>query len=255
MKPNLLFLLIIWSLSFPVYAVQFTVAPVKLKLFPEQKSTVLKLINRDDQAVKVQVYVRTWSQDETGSDIHQETSELIVYPKILTIEGHQERPLRIGFQGKWPQQTEQAYRIYVEELRVKDSRESQGISTGITMLLHMSIPAFVMPNQTVSTPQFEIEHIEKRNAVLKVGVRNTGDSHFMVSNIEVNWLDKNGSTLSSQSTQGWYVLPHQRIFFDIPLEKVECLAVQAARINVSVNEQSQTKQIQLPSGHCSSKQK
>jgi fimbrial chaperone protein len=255
MKYNLLFLLIIWSLSFSVHAVQFTVAPVKLKLFPEQKSTVLKLINRDAQTTKVQVYVRAWSQDETGSDIHQETSELIVYPKILTIEGHQERSLRVGFQGKWPPQTEQAYRIYVEELRIKDSRESQGVSTGITMLLHMSIPAFVMPNQTVFPPQFEIEHIEKRDAVLKVGVRNTGDYHFKVSNLEVNWLDKNGSKLSSQSTQGWYVLPHQRVFFDIPLEKAACLATQAAQINVSVNEQLQTKQVQLPSGHCSSKQK
>jgi fimbrial chaperone protein len=185
--------ILLMSLSVPMlaYAAELSVSPTKLKLFPPSPQiTVLNVTNSSDKPVNVQVDVQTWSQDETGQPILQDTSDLIVFPKLLKIEGKTERPIRVGYRGKWPQ-IEQAYRIFVEELPVADPRKAKTL--GISITVRFSVPAFVGYRKTAPMPSFQIEHVEKRESVLKIGVRNTGNSHFPVDNIVADLWDEKGA--------------------------------------------------------------
>ncbi len=199
-------LLMSLSVSMLAYAAELSVSPTKLKLFPKQKFTVLNVTNSSDKPVNVQVDVQTWSQDETGQPILQDTSDLIVFPKLLKIEGKTERPIRVGYRGKWPQ-IEQAYRIFVEELPVADPRKAKTL--GISITVRFSVPAFVGYRKTAPMPSFQIENVEKRESVLKSWVRNTGNSHFTVDNIVADLWDEKGAFLFSQSISGCYVLTAQ----------------------------------------------
>jgi fimbrial chaperone protein len=243
-------LLMSLSVSMLAYATELSVSPIKLKLFPKQKFTVLNVTNSSDKPVNVQVYVQTWSQDETGRPILQYTSDLIVFPKLLKIEGKTERPIRVGYRGKWPR-IEQAYRIFVEELPVTDPRKDKAL--GVSVTVRFSVPAFVMyREETAPRYQFQIENVEKRESVLTIGVRNIGNSHFTVDNIVADLWDEKGAFLFSQSLSGWYVLPHKRNVFEMPLEQPVCLAAHTAKIRVTVKKQSQVGRFQLQGDGCRS---
>jgi len=236
--------------SMLAYATELSVSPTKLKLFPKQKFTVLNITNSSDKPVNVQVSVQTWSQDETGQPILQDTSDLIVFPKLLKVEGKTERPIRVGYRGKWPQ-IEQAYRIFVEELPVTDPRKADTL--GVSVTLRFSVPVFVRyREETAPKPKFQIENVEKRESVLTIGVRNTGNSHFTVDNIVADLWDEKGAFLFSQSISGWYVLPHQRNVFEMSLEQPDCLAAHTAKISVTVQKQYQVGRFQLQADGCSS---
>ena len=243
-------LLMSLSVSMLAYAAQMSVSPTKLKLFPKQKFTVLNVTNKSDKPLNVQVSVQTWSQNETGQPILENTSELIVFPKLLKIEGQTERLIRVGYRGKWPR-IEQAYRIFVEELPVKDPRKDN--TFGVSVTVRFSVPAFVRDREeTAPKHHFQIENVETRESVLKIGMRNIGNYHFTVDNIVADLSDEKGTNLFSQSILGWYVLPHKRNVFEIKLEQPVCLAAHTAKIRVTVKKQTQVGLFQLQSDSCHS---
>jgi fimbrial chaperone protein len=243
-------LLMSLSVSIQAYAAQMSVSPIKLELFPKQQFTSLNVTNQSDEPINVQVSVKNWSQDEMGQTLLQNASDFVAFPKLLKIKGNKEGLIRVGYQGKWPR-VEQAYRIFVEELPIKDPRTDK--SFGVSVTVRFSIPAFVRDRkETAPNPHFQIENVETHDSVLKIGVRNIGNYHFTVDNIVADLSDEKGSNLFSQSISGWYVLPHKRNVFEMNLEPSVCLAAHTAKIRVTVKKQTQVEQFQLQRDSCHS---
>jgi fimbrial chaperone protein len=82
----------------PTYSIagSFRATPLRLFIDAKAKTTVLKITNEGDEKVTAQIDAKTWSQDEAGRDIYGETADIVVFPRITTIEKGETRIIRVG---------------------------------------------------------------------------------------------------------------------------------------------------------------
>ncbi len=226
------------------FATNLTVTPTKVHISPKQKSGVLKIINKQDKAVKLQVFIKAWAQDESGNTQLSDSKNLVVFPKLLSIAAQSERPIRIGFQGELPA-TEQAFRVLIDEL--PDSAVKPGIA--VVMPVRLSVPVFLQNTTEKSAAQLEIFQLKKQGKYLRVGVHNQGTEHVMLKQIEAD-LFQGQQSISQLSKAAWYVLPDAKIFFDIAWDSKLCTAANQAKIRLSWAQQSQVYDLALTEGTC-----
>ena len=95
---TLLCTIIIVLLVFPSmgYSGQWRVAPARVFLDRDAKSTVLTVVNEGDDTILLQGKAMEWSQDSDGKDVYKETKDLIFFPRILTIEKGKQKIIRAG---------------------------------------------------------------------------------------------------------------------------------------------------------------
>jgi len=208
-------------LNHSVSAAGLTVSPTKLHIFPTQKSAVLKLVNKKDKAVRLQVFIKAWSQDDNGKTVLSDSKNLVVYPKLLSIAAKGERPIRVGFQGKFLP-TEQAFRLLIDEL--PDVSKKQGI--GVVMPVRLSIPVFLNNSNQTEKPKFEIFSAQKQGEYLQVSIHNQGSQHFMLKQLKAQLWGRNQSTLDDIEAAGWYVLAQGKVFFNLTWTDKVCQQVQ-----------------------------
>jgi fimbrial chaperone protein len=189
----------------------FKVVPVRLSFDARSKSAVVKITNEGEEKVTVQLDAKTWSQDDAGVDLFEETADILFFPRMATIEKGEERIIRVGYQGK-PTTGEQTYRLFIHELPVVIPGEM-----AIKFALTMSIPIFISPHKEIS--DWRIEEVGLADESLKVKVRNSGNSHLVVSNIKASGLDDSGADAFSRTVSGWYSLPGSTRLYILPASK------------------------------------
>jgi len=241
---SLAFLLILLSTSI-TYAANLIVSPVKLILSPQKHTDILKFTNRDDKPIRLQIFLKSWMQDDQGKTVLADASDLIIYPKLLTIEPYSERPIRLGYQGEWPK-GERAYRIFADEL--PDVGANQGAQ--IIMPLRVSIPIFLHGSEQKSKIRFELVAAEKSRGNLRVAVKNTGLHYFTVAHITAVLSDQQGAAVQTLKAAGWYVLPEKVVFFNLPFDEQTCLDSQVADLSVQVGKVIEDAQFTLASHAC-----
>jgi len=66
-------------LLFPAkgYTGQWRVAPARIFLDREAKSSVITVVNEADEKVNLQGQAMEWTQDAKGKDVYQETTDLV----------------------------------------------------------------------------------------------------------------------------------------------------------------------------------
>ncbi|MDM8546359.1 fimbria/pilus periplasmic chaperone [Candidatus Venteria ishoeyi] len=241
--PLLLLILLLWNT--PIFAANLMVTPTKVDINPKHKSVALKIMNRQNKAVKLQVFIKAWSQDENGKTLLGKSSGLIIYPKLLTIEAQGERPVRVAYQGTWPN-TEQAFRLFIDELPPKNTK--QGI--GVVMPVHLSIPVFLKNNSASGKPSLNIFKLEKTPRYLKIGIHNTGKQHFRINQLQAQLFDKRGKALDTLSKAGWYVLPDGHVFFSLPWKQKICKKARRAKVALTIQNQTTTHALSLSGKDC-----
>ncbi len=83
-----LFCAIFILLIFPAVACsgQWRVAPARIFLDRDAKSSVITVVNDGDEKINLQGKAMEWSQDPEGKDVYQETKDLVFFPRILMID-------------------------------------------------------------------------------------------------------------------------------------------------------------------------
>lgn len=198
-----LFILLCSALFLPSatsWAGSFDVQPVRISF--TAKTRVEKLVVRNLSAgdLTVQIKVFKWVQDNDGKDVYEDTSDLLVFPRILKIPRGEQRLIRLGT-TVGPAIQEGTYRVYVEELPVGDGKAK---GTGVRFALKVGVPLFVSPlerNNRGATGSFTIE---KGKARLRT--ENTGNTHLVIQSITVTGRDDRGEETFSKDLKGWYLL-------------------------------------------------
>lgn len=214
-----------------VSAGSFKVVPIRMFIDGGQKSAVFTVTNEVEERVTIQIGVKAWSQDENGKDIYQPSDELIVFPKIFTIDKKGgEQIVRVAFLGKTApiSKTEIAYRFFFEELPVKKPGE-----TALMFALNMSIPVFIKPTQEAAGSA--IEKVEFSAGALQVRVKNNGNAHLMAGKMIASGLGPTGASLFTKEASGWYVLAGASRVFPIPISKKECLPSKKMTVSVAID--------------------
>jgi fimbrial chaperone protein len=212
-------------LPLAAHAADLRVTPIRLEFDQKTKSGVLTLMNEGQEEIRAQLSVVDWSQDEKGEDVYTESQDITFFPKITAIEPGGKKLVRVGVKQK-PGATEKTYRLFVEEIPRK--KDPKGVT--ITIALRFGVPVFIAPR--AEEPAGEVVKAEVEKGKLRVGVRNSGNVHFMIKSISVTGKDRSGVETFTKELSGWYLLSGKSRLYETEIPGEVCAGL--ASIDVGI---------------------
>jgi fimbrial chaperone protein len=216
-------LLILFLLSSPSLASNFSIMPTSLELSGSSKSGVFSVLNSGDEKLNCQVELKEWNQDADGNDAYTEAKDMVFFPKIMTVDPRSQRAVRIGVKG--PQSLkEKTYRLFVEEIpsqkKITDEKGVEKIAAGLTIAFRYATPIFIKPSQPKESGV--IEHVEMSKGLVKARIWNTGNVHIKLLNVTFLGKGADGKELFSKEVAGWYVLHGVARPYEVTVPKEVC---------------------------------
>lgn len=224
----------------------FNVSPLKIVLSGRSSSALLEITNQSAEPLRLQLSVSSWDQSPTGQMLLQETEAIILFPPLLTIEPGEKRKVRLG--AVTPRDlTEKSYRIVLEELPpLADS--SAPADNQIRVLTRMTIPVFLQPPKRMTSGQ--ISDLTMHHATASFEIRNTGNTHFSVQQIELVGAGATGQPLLTRQIDGWYILAGGTRRYDLPLSTDECRGLRTVSVEAHTDAGPLNARLNLPTEGC-----
>lgn len=228
--------------SGPALAGQFNVSPTRIDLSGPRPSTLVTIHNTGEQPLRFQVSAWSWSQTATSDLDLEPTEDLLVYPSLLEVAPGGTRRVRIGTLIA-PSDTEQSYRVFVEELPpLGDS------GPGVHVLTRASLPAFLLaahpaPHVTIGDPSFA----EKTLAFDAVS---DGNAHVMLQQLRIEGRDGDGQPVFIQNRRGWYLLAGHRQTIEVSLVDATCRGLRTLTIEAETDVGTWDRTVEIEPGMC-----
>ena len=224
----------------------FGVNPTSVALTPAQSTRVMTLRNTGTEPLRFQVGVFQWDEAPDGRTTLSPTTDIILYPPLLTIPPMSERGVRIGTARK-ASNAELTYRIIAEELPSAAIGETAAAS--LTVLTRLSIPVFVRPSTIVT--EGALRDIALREGAASLRVQNSGNVHFLVSSIRVRGLGATGDAVFEREIGGWYVLTGGSRLFSLEVPAADCVRIATLVAEVKIGSSELSDRLVVPSPSCS----
>jgi fimbrial chaperone protein len=209
-----------------LFAGEWRVAPIKLELGSDARSGVISVVNEGTGKFQVQMKAYLWEQDADGKDQLTETKDLIFFPKIMVFEKPEERILRVGI--KSPASTkEKTYRLFIEE--IPEPKKADG--TNIAVAIRFGVPIFVKPLK--KELKGEITKLELIKGDFRITVKNTGNVHFIITEMNIKGKNLKGQETFTKKLNGWYLLNGASRVYSAAIPKQSC--EDTATLAVSIN--------------------
>ena len=221
----------------------FKVTPIKVFLEAKTKTTSFTITNEGEEPITVEISAMSWGQGETGEDRYDATKDLVVFPKVVTLNKGEERLIRLGNQSRASGEREATYRIFAKELPVTKPGE-----IGLRMALQMSIPVFVAPLK--QKKKHEILDSQLSDGKIAFTIRNDGNAHLQVGKILATGLNEGGVEVFSKEASGWYVLAGKSRRFAIEVSREECLRAKRIRIEADVEKTKAQSTFEVSTDRC-----
>lgn len=214
-----------------VEAGNWRVAPVKVYFDARTRSEVVTVTNDGAQPLALEISAVEWTQGPDGQDVYQPASDLVFFPKQLTIEPKLERVIRTGVKvpavGR-----EKTYRLFIKEVPDR----SQLAPNAVAIAVQFGVPIFAKPVQEDIAGAISAARIVDNTFSSRID--NLGNSHFRIGAITLQGSSATGEPLFQQELSGWYLLAgsSRPVSAAIPLDicrQLETLDIQvnADRIN------------------------
>jgi fimbrial chaperone protein len=229
------------------FAGSIKVIPTKLLIEGGKKTDVLKVTNEGDDKITVQVEAMKWSQGEGGKDIYEPTEDIVLFPKIFTLEKGKECLLRVGARNRKAETKEAAYRVFLQQIAVSKPGDSQ-----LVFALRLSVPVFIRPVKEVK--EWGIEKVELSEGTLLINIKNSGNSHLVVSKMKATGIDASNQEAFKKEEAGWYVLPGVVRTFAMKIPRQECLNSSVIKITSEVGESSKEAKLGVDKALCPKEQ-
>jgi fimbrial chaperone protein len=205
---------------------QWRVAPARIFLDQEVKSSVITVVNEGDDKVSLQGKAMEWSQDTEGKDVFRETTDLVFFPRLLLINKGEQKIIRAGM--KIPAAArEKTYRLFIEE--IPQPRKNLSDTAQLTVAVRFGVPFFVKPLR--EELKGEITGTALSKGVVTATVKNTGNTHFRIS--EISMKGTNGKGTFTTRLDGWYLLADAVRSYSAPVPKGKC--VDTAQIEIVIS--------------------
>lgn len=178
-------------------------------------------------AESVQVYVKQWTQAPDGTDVLNDTKDVVVFPRVFKLKPGQEKRILIALKAPRKTDVEQSYRVIVHQLVPRGSRAEQ-----IGVELKHSLPVLFRPVR--ENMSWNVTGIRYEGRQLRVDTENTGNRHVMFRQFQVKAKDATGAVKWERNFPGWYVKPGNNISFrlGLPVPQNDCLAITQAEVTV-----------------------
>ena len=193
----------------------FAVSPIRLDFDRATKTGVIAVTNDDDDKLQLQMKAFEWTQDADGKDKYEETDDLIFFPKIATVEKGEQRLLRTSY--KIPATDKQkTYRLFIEEIPGPQKTPVQGAQ--IAVAVRFGVPIFLKPLK--EEVKGEVESVKYADGKLNVKIKNAGNTHFFINNIQL----KSGEKIA-EDIKGWYLLNNAARTYSFAMTPQACSAM------------------------------
>ncbi len=144
------------------HAASFTLNPTEVVLKSGSMTALLTLKNENTRPLRFQITAFKWDQDATGNIVLTETTDVIFFPKLLTLNAGEERKLRIGTTAIVGA-VEQTYRLFVEEL----PDDAPTTASMVRVRTRMGIPIFVQPTKASAAAGNDGARRDERRSLLQ----------------------------------------------------------------------------------------
>lgn len=207
------------------YSISFDIKPVRIFFDPGTRAEKLIVKNVSEGDLSLQIRVYRWSQNEKGEDIYDETTDIVVFPKMVRIKKGEEKIIRVGTKLV-PGTSEKTYRIYVEEM------PSEHLPEGATvrLLMRAGVPLFIAPAR--SNASGKIESLSVKGGKVGLSVKNDGNLHFVITSLNLKGEDAGGKELFSRELGGWYLLSGASRFYETLIPPETC--ADTAKVNIEI---------------------
>ena len=210
---------------FPSSAQEWSVAPIKLDFTGGTTSGVITVTNDSPNKFTYQMNALQWTQDKEGKDIYTETSDVVFYPKLMSVEPKDQKIIRVGM--KIPRgPSERTYRLFIEDI----TRPPGAAGTTVVFAIRFGVPIFFAPLKEDMKGSLDPPAMDR--GTLVVPVRNAGNAHFVVQKITVSGIGQKNEAVLSKELPGWYVLAGTLKKYTMEIPKESCHRI--ARIDIEV---------------------
>jgi fimbrial chaperone protein len=167
----------------------FSVSPVRIDITPTAKSGSIS-INNDGASLPLRVKLMRWTQDENGESVYTPASDLVYFPREMTVEPGTTRSIRILAPAS-PKGPEVAYRLFIEEQMPPDSPETGGHkAVKVSVLVNFGVAVYVRGDD--SPPVLSATVVKDAAGHLALELQNTGTSHTFVNSLSARGLTFSG---------------------------------------------------------------
>ncbi len=198
----------------PADSASFDIQPIRIFFNAKTRAEKLMIKNVSDDDLSLQVKAYKWSQNSEGKDIYDETSDIVVFPKVMKVPKGEEKIIRVGT-TLHPSALEGTYRIYVEELPV-EKPQTEGV--GLRIAMKVGVPVFINPLKNDGKAALDSFTVQNGKAAIKV--KNDGNAHFIITSLKLTGRNEQGAEIFSREFGGWYLLSGIARTYetDIPLQ-------------------------------------
>ncbi|EPJ3207211.1 molecular chaperone [Salmonella enterica subsp. enterica serovar Derby] len=191
------------------YAATLQVYPVTLEFCGNESAQAIYVRNTGSATIGAQIRVYAWHQ-QNNKDNLTETQDVMVSPPMTTIPVSRQQLVRVILATPGRGDTEQAYRIIVDELPGENNMADKD---GVRFLLRYSIPVFVNCKETHPASGQLAVSIVRTAQPLMLKIKNNGNQHVKLSDVFLVSGTKN--IAMSKGLLG-YVLPHSEKEWPLP---------------------------------------
>jgi fimbrial chaperone protein len=206
---------------------EFRVTPIRLDFSRAVKSGVLTVINEGKEKITLQISVMEWTQDEQGKDVYTPTSDVVFYPKVMTLESAEQQVIRAGSKGA-PPPREKTYRLFIEEIPVQQKAE-EGRSQ-VNIVIRFAPPIFIRPDSEKIAVSLTEAGLVK--GVFKLGVNNSGNIHVTITSVLMRGMGSDGQAVFTKEISGWYLLNGASRTYETTIPSEACQAMQTVEVEL-----------------------
>jgi fimbrial chaperone protein len=202
----------------PARAAEYFVSPVRASLSPKVRSELLNMSNTGVEMLRFQLSAYEWKQKRDGQPDLLPTEEVVFFPQLFNLQPGEKRKIRVGSIAPTGD-VEKTYRLLVNQLPLPESEEHPR-PEGVRLVTNMSIPIFVEPSKLSRSG--ELTDLRLSEGKLTFRVRNTGNVHFIVTDIRVAGLGLDEKMTFANQIRGWYVLSGAASEYEVSLNADTC---------------------------------
>jgi fimbrial chaperone protein len=229
--------------SFPAFAGEFQVSPITLELGKGMNSGVFTVINSGETKINFQISLSEWTQDIEGKDVYSETTDIIFFPKMMTLEAGEQQVIRVGLKGSRALK-EKTYRIFIEEIPSREKTNSSNVAISI----RFAPPIFVKP--AVVKTGGAIDTISLTQGKISAVLRNTGNVYFKITSIFIKGRSASGAEIFNKEIAGWYLLNNIARNIDTTFPQEKCEDLSSVEIEAKTEDFNLNGKLDIQSGMC-----
>ncbi len=186
----------------------FSIDPVRIQLSEAKPSAVMRVENRGDAPVTVQLQAMSWSQSGNQDQLAI-SRELLATPQVFRLRPGQVQVVRIALLGPVDATRERAFRLLLDEVPPPPMAEFRGLQ----MALRISMPVFVQA-RTAAASSLAAAVVE-RDGQRQLQLINRGHAHLQLTGLQLQVKPASTPSLYSHD-KTLYLLPGQQRELPLP---------------------------------------